>query len=123
MPSIARTYPHFIVYMVFIDTVIPSSLSFHSVLPTYLLALFLFLAPLGLPSDLVLAEPGPALAAVVAGALALDGGGTALAGLTANRLDFRSFFLPHECIAWMIRLPTEPEMTRKAHLGMRETTL
>jgi len=114
-----------------------------------LLALFLFLPPLGLPSGLV--PPGlpglaraageltagvltagvlaagvlaaGALAVVGEGALAVVGTGPAFAGLTTNRLDFCSFFLPHECIAWMIRLPMEPETRRKVHLGIRETML
>ena len=95
--------------------------------PPYLRAFFLLLPPPGLPSDLALAGlalrvTGP-VAPVAAAVLAGAGGGTALAGLTTNRLDFFSFFWPHECIAWMSRLPTEPDATRKIHLGMRETKL
>ena len=71
-------------------------------------------------AGLALRVTGP-VAVVAADALAAVGGGTALAGLTTNRLDFFSFFWPHECIAWMSKLPTEPDATRKIHLGTRET--
>jgi hypothetical protein len=108
---------------------------FHRLVPlsavSYLRAFFLLLPPLGLPSDLVLAGLGladvitgvSAAGVLAAGALAAGGGGRALAGLTTGRLGFFSFFWPHECIAWMSKLPIEPDATRKSHLGMRETTL
>lgn len=60
---------------------------------------------------------------LAAGALAAGGGGTALAGLTTNRLDVFAFFWPRECIAWMSKLPIEPDATSKSHFGTRETTL
>lgn len=98
--------------------------------PTYLRAFFLLLPPLGLPSDLVLA--GLALAVVALGSVATGalaagtlaaGGGTAFADLKATRLGVFSFFWPRECIAWMSRLPIEPDATRKTHLGTREMKL
>jgi hypothetical protein len=99
--------------------------SFHRLVPlsavSYLRAFFLFLPPLGLPSDLVLAGLGLAdvvTGVLAAGALAAGGGGTALAGLTTGRLGFFSFFWPRECIARMSKLPIEPDAGKRRKSDM-----